>query len=292
MILLLLSIVCSTAIYALFKLFGKFGINTLQAIVINYYVAAGFGLWYVGDFSANIQEMSTALWLPWAVLVGALFICLFYIMALVSQQFGVTVTSISSKMSLIIPVVILIAIDPEEGAGINKVIGVCLGLLAVALASAKGGTQRSADAVIALPIILFIGSGGLDFLIAMVQKTFLEGDLQFRQFTPVPFAVAALLGTLALAYRSRKKRVPLEAKNFLAGVVLGLVNYGSIYFLLRVIGSGMLDRSSAIPANNIGIVLLSGVVGMLFFQERLSAKNVGGVVLAVLSIVLLTYAPL
>lgn len=45
MILLLLSILCSSGIYVVFKLFSKFGINTFQAITVNYYVAAAFGFW-------------------------------------------------------------------------------------------------------------------------------------------------------------------------------------------------------------------------------------------------------
>ncbi len=289
MILLLLSIICSTSIYVLFKLFKKYGIDTLQAIVINYFVAAAFGLWFLGPSAENFQSLLQAPWLIWAAVVGILFISLFYVMALVSQQFGITVTSIASKMSLLIPVVILIAIDPDEGLSITKAAGVLTGVVAVILASAKGGTKAAEGASVLLPIVLFAGSGGLDFLLAMVQKNFLVSDLQYRQFVPVPFLVAAILGSIALVLRSRKTKIPFTKVNFAGGIALGLVNYGSIYFVLKVIGSGIMDRSSAIPANNIGIVLLSALVGLLFFRERLTAKNVVGVALASISIFILTY---
>ncbi len=289
MIYLILSILCSSLIYALFKSFERYGVDTFPAIVINYYMAAIFGFVYLGDMSTTAASIFEAKWLPWAALVGFLFITLFYIIAAVSQQFGVTVASIASKMSLIIPVAILLAIDPSEGAGITKIIGILVGLLAVFLASDKGRAQRAANAKLILPIVLFVGSGGLDFILAIVQKTFLHTPLDYKLFVPVPFAFAAILGTVVLVIRSKQKIATNHKRNLLGGLVLGLVNYGSIYFLLRAIGSSLLDRSSAIPANNIGIVLLSTLIGIVLYKERLSAKNAAGVALAVLSILLLTY---
>jgi multidrug transporter EmrE-like cation transporter len=73
-----------------------------------------------------------------------------------------------------------------------------------------------------------------------------------------------------------------------AGLILGLVNYGSIYFLLRILGSGLIDRSAAIPANNMGVVALSAVVGVALFKEKLSAKKLWGILLALVAIALLT----
>ncbi len=288
MILLLISIMCSSGIYVIFKYFDRFGIDTFQAIVINYYVAAAFGFWYLGGI--DLGALLSQGWLWWALGIGLLFISLFYLMALTSQQLGVTVASIASKMSLLIPVVILISIDPDEGMPASKLIGVGIGVLAVILAS-MGGSVRKSEQSLAwlLPAVLFLGSGGLDFLLAMVQKQYLSDSVSYKQFVPIPFAVAGLSGTLIWPFTVRKAKKALKWRNAIAGLVLGLVNYGSIYFVLRVIGSGVMDRSSAIPANNIGVVLLSALLGVLLFRERLSAKNVAGVLLAVVSIALLTY---
>lgn len=288
MILLLLSICCSTGIYAIFKLFSKYGIDTFQAIVFNYFVAAGFGFWWAGH-AVSPSEIAGQPWIYHAALVGILFIVLFYIMALTSQQFGVAVTSIASKMSMVIPAGLLIFIDPEEGLTLWKTLGIAAGMAAVVLASLKDKNSTAVTASLALPLVLFFGSGGLDFLLALVQRSFLTEEMAYRDFVPVPFAVAATAGTLVLLVRSVKGRRPIQLKNMLAGVVLGVVNYGSIYFVLRVIGSGFIDRSSAIPANNIGVVLLSTLVGFLVFGERLTAKNMAGVALAIGAIILLTF---
>lgn len=53
-----------------------------------------------------------------------------------------------------------------------------------------------------------------------------------------------------------------------ASLLLGLTNIASVFFYLEAL--------KALPAvqfflwNNLGIVLLSGVVGIVFFRERLS----------------------
>jgi len=287
MIFLALSIVCSTAIYAIFKLFKRFHIHTFQAIVFNYFVAAGFGFWY-----ANVNGYGTFdLGVPWlgiAAVVGVLFISLFYIMALTSQSHGVSVTSIASKMSMVIPALFFILTDPAETAGVLKVSGILIGVLAVVLASARSGPRQKIAGVIWLPIILFVGSGLLDLLLAIAEKTHLQSDSAYQQFIPIPFALAAILGSVVLLFRLFSGKEKFHGRSILAGALLGMVNYGSIYFLLKVLGSDTFDTSSAIPANNMGVVALSALVGYAFFQERLSAKNRWGIILSLVAIGFLT----
>ena len=78
MIYLLLSIVCSTAIFLLFKVFGKLQLNTFQAIVANYFVAAVFGLLLCPDPGLIIESISEP-WVPLGYGLGLLFIFIFYL---------------------------------------------------------------------------------------------------------------------------------------------------------------------------------------------------------------------
>ncbi len=289
MIFLALSIICSTALYAIFKLFPRFGIHTFQAIVFNYFVAAGFGFSYANANGHGTFDLAVP-WLGIAVVVGVLFISLFYIMALTSQSHGVSVTSIASKMSMVIPALFFILTDPTETADILKISGILLGVLAVVLASAKSGSVKKSAGVIWLPIVLFVGSGLLDLLLATAEKTHLKTDSAYQQFIPVPFALAAIIGSIILLSRVFSGKEKFHGRSLLAGALLGMVNYGSIYFLLKVLGSGTFDTSSAIPANNMGVVALSAVAGYVFFQERLSAKNRWGIVLSLAAIGLLTWS--
>ncbi len=289
MIFLIASILCATAIYAIFKWFGRFRIRTFQAIVVNYYVAAGFGFWYAsvngfGTFTADVP------WLGFAGVVGVLLISLFYIMALTSQSHGVSVTSIASKMSMVIPALYFILMDPDETADFLKITGITLGVIAVVLASAKNKDPLVPVASIWLPLVLFLGSGVLDLLFALVQKIHLSTEEAYQQFVPVPFAIAAIIGTVIILGRFLSGKEKVHTRSLIAGVVLGMVNYGSIYFLLKVLGSGTFDRSSAIPANNMGIVALSALVGYLIFRERLTPKNLWGIALSLIAIGFLTWS--
>ncbi|MCA1761717.1 MAG: EamA/RhaT family transporter [Cryomorphaceae bacterium] len=287
MIYLLLSVLSSTAIYAVFKVFKKVGINNFQAIVANYFVASGLG--FVVAFSNTSEVPDVTPWLPYAGAVGVLFITLFYVMALTSQKNGVSATSIATKMSMVIPAAFFIATDPDEGLTVYKVLGITLGIVAVILASLKGKNSEVIKNSWVLPVVLFIGSGILDLILAFVEKTHLTTPGGHEFFVPVPFGLAALLGAVALVFAVATGKHKIQGKSFLGGIVLGVVNYGSIYFLLKFLGSGILDRSSVIPINNMGVVAISTLVGFLAFREQLTAKNIIGILLSFIAIGLLSW---
>ena len=89
----------------LFRIFVKYDIHILQSIVFNYITASvlGFAIqWNSFTVSAVIEQS----WLPYALLIGCIFILTFQIFAYSSQTAGVAITAISSKISVVIPVFI------------------------------------------------------------------------------------------------------------------------------------------------------------------------------------------
>ncbi len=81
----------------------------------------------------------------------------------------------------------------------------------------------------------------------------------------------------------------------LLGALLGAVNFGSIYFLVKTLNythpqHGTIDSSVVFEINNIGIVALSVILGMLIFQEKLSRINVAGITVCIIATILLAYA--
>lgn len=287
MIYLVLSIACSTSIYIIFKLFPKYGISTFQAIVANYFVASGFGLIYTFSQGGGDYSFEEAWWIN-AAIVGALFISLFYLMAMTSQRHGVTVTGIATKMSMVIPAFFFIIYDPDESWHPAKLGGIALGVIAVFLTTVTGKKNAGIKLAALTPIVLFIGSGVLDLVLAMTEKKHLDTEISYSDFVPVPFGIAACIGAAVIIIRALSGSEVIKVKNLAAGLFLGLVNYGSIYFLLRILGSGLIDRSGVIPANNMGVVALSALAGIIFFRERLSPRKFLGIVLAFVAIALLT----
>lgn len=288
MIPLLLSILSSSVLLVIFKYFDKFNVNTFQAITINYMVAASLGLLMT---SATLQpyQIITKPWALSALILGSSFIGVFYLMALSSQKVGVAVSSVANKMSLVIPVAAGFILYNESLEGL-KIAGILLAILAVSLVSIrKSDGIQIEKKYLFLPILIFIGSGYLDTFLKYVQNTQLsDGDIEI--FSASLFLTAALIGSLILLGKRVFQGSTIQPKSIVAGFALGVPNYFSIHFLLQALDLPNLESTVVFPINNTGIVLLSTLLAILLFSERLSKLNWIGISLAVVSIVLIAIA--
>ena len=104
MIFLLGSVVFSAYLVLAFKVLGKLGIDAFQVIVFNYIfcVLTGSVMNKSLPFHAGWYKET---WMPWAIGMGLAFIFLFNIISLTARHKGVSTTSVSNKLSLVIPVV-------------------------------------------------------------------------------------------------------------------------------------------------------------------------------------------
>ncbi|WP_440881090.1 EamA family transporter [Tenacibaculum sp. C7A-26P2] len=286
MIHIILSIVFSTSLFAIFKYFDIYKVKTLQAIVINYFVA-----FFLGMFSANtISSIGTIGNQPWtegAFLLGALFITVFFVMAKTAQYNGVSVASIAGKMSVVIPVTFGIILY-NESTSISKIAGIAIALLAVYLSSIKE-TENNKKGNLLFPILLFLGSGVIDTTLKYVETNYVsQNDVDF--FSGSLFGFAALFGSIVLLIRYFVFKEKLELKSLYAGLILGIPNYYSIVFLVKALQNKNFESSTLFTINNVGIVLCSTLLGLLMFKENFSLKNKIGVVLAIIGIILVTIA--
>src|SRR5690606_40879221 len=93
-------------------------------------------------------------------------------------------------------------------------------------------------------------------------------------------------GLVYVGGRSLKRPLKIAPRDVLGGVLLGVPNFFSIYFLIRALRWDQFNSAATFTLNNVGVVLFSTLLGIVLFRERLSPKNWGGVVLAVISIIL------
>ena len=287
MIYLLLSVIASTLIFIIFKLFETYKVHTLQAIVFNYVFACLFGL-YNYDSAINVSQVVASDWFWGAAALGFLFIAIFNVMALTAQKNGLSVASVASKMSVVIPVIFGFYVY-NEGMGLQKIIGILLALVAVYLTSIREKSDVNIRKNLWLPIVLFCGSGVIDTSIKYIETTYLP-DNGIPIFSATVFAFAFVIGSLLISYHAIKGQVRFEVKSLIGGFFLGLVNYYSIYYLLRALNHETLESSSLFTINNVAIVMLSTLLGLMVFKERISKKNWIGIGLAICSIVLITLA--
>ena len=280
---LALSVLCSSLIFVIFKLYEIYRIETPYAIITNYVVACSVGLFF---YSGEVKplEITEQPWFLGTLLLGVLFIVVFNLMAKTSQTVGVSVASVATKMSLVIPVIFGILVY-KETLGFLKVVGILLALAAVYFASIKKKEIKFERSSLLLPFLVFLGSGIIDTSIKYVQETKIKEN-EFPLFSATVFAAAAFVGLFFIIFKAFKTPLKINVKNILGGIALGVPNYFSIYYLLRALQNPTLNSASVFTINNVAIVMLSTLLGIVLFKEQISPKNWGGIVLAIISIIL------
>ncbi len=284
---LTLSVLFSSLIFVIFKLFDTYKVETLYAIITNYVVACIVGLvLYQGE--TRILEVPSKSWFWGTFALGFLFIIVFNIMARTSQKIGVSVASVATKMSLVIPVVFGLIIYKEQ-LGPYKILGILLALAAVYFASIKEKSVALQKNALLLPILVFIGSGLIDTSIKYLEETYIEKS-EFPLFSATVFAAAATVGLVFILIKAIKKPLRVNLRNIAGGILLGVPNFFSIYFLLRALQTEGLNSASIFTINNVAIVMFSTLLGIVLFKEKISLKNWGGIALAIISIFLVAFA--
>lgn len=288
MIALVFSVISSTLIYVAFKIFSRHNINTLNALIFNYLTAFIIG-YSIQSTPVRLTEINQFSWFVPAAFLGIIFILIFYLMVMTTQKHGMSVVSVASKMSLSIPVIFVIFYYGED-LSILKVLGIILALLSVYLVSAKtkDGLKVNKSALL-LPFAVFLGSGIIESSIKVLQNDFVPQE-ETPVFSASIFLFATLTGIVVFAFRFFKTKELFRIKDVIGGIALGIPNYFSIYFLIEALRNPNLDSSIVFVINNVSIVVLSTIVGILLFKEHLFRKNKIGIALAVFSIVLVALA--
>lgn len=277
------SVLCSSLIFVVFKLFDTYKIETLYAIITNYVVACITGLFFYQE-AILFEAIPTKPWFWGTLLLGVLFIIIFNIMAKTAQTVGVSVASVATKMSLVIPVLVGV-IAYNEQLSFLKVFGILLALAAVYFASMKQSAIKFSKHALLLPLLVFLGSGIIDASINYFRETLLSA-MEFPLFSATVFAAAACTGFLFILTKAIKTPLKANLKNVIGGIALGVPNYFSIFFLLRALENNILNSASIFTINNVAIVMFSTLLGIALFKEKLSLKNWFGIALAIVSILL------
>jgi drug/metabolite transporter (DMT)-like permease len=191
-------------------------------------------------------------------------------------------------MSVVIPVIFGIYAY-NEGVGFQKIFGIILALIAVYLTAIKTKTSINFRQGLLLPFLLFLGSGVIDASIKYLETTYVSKN-GIPIFSAAIFGCAAIIGILILAYKAFNKPFEFEAKNVIGGMLLGIINYYSIFYLLKALQFEGLESSTLFTVNNVAIVMVSTLAGLLLFKESISKKNWLGISLAIVSILLVTLA--
>lgn len=283
MLTLLIIILSTVAILLCFKLFNRFNINTLLAIVVNYFVAAGFGF-ALERQRLSFSELPDKPWILMAVVLGILLILGFNLFALSTKKAGMTITAMAARLSLLIPVSLGLIFFNEQ-ATLSKITGVILTIAALSLTLINDKKGSAKITVMMLPVFLFIINGMVDSTLKISQYYYIKDD--YILFLASGFFISLLIGVIILIFNYKKLQTYAVGKTILAGLILGLLNWLSTYYMLKAMST--FDISGFLPLVNVNVVSLAAILEYTLFKEKLKPINVLGLFLAVFAILLLGY---
>ena len=286
---LVLSILVSVGIFLVFKIAGGKGLRALPFVCVNYFVAIIIGSFSVIKGEEVILPKHPVFYLS-AVIIGILFMLMFLLVHRSTIVSGISITSAATKLSVIFPVVASVIIDSNDILYIQKLIGVFILMASFLLIVFKPNMRSKPARFIIIPVILFVGMGFVDSVVKISQQFFIP-IASVELFTLLVFFVASLTGFVVIVYdRSVSKLFKVE--NLVYGLFLGLFNYGSLFFLIKALNLNIveptfLDSSRIFMINNLGIIIISTLIGVVFFKEKLKVLNYFGILLSVIGFYLI-----
>ncbi len=176
---LILSILMNVGIFTAFRLYPRYGIDTFQAIVINYVVCVITGVIFVGNVTSFQSITFTEPWLVISLFLGGVFVVGFYLTAITTQRFSMTVSSVASKISMAIPVLFALFIFDIESKifDVWNFLGLFMALAAIYLTSFKSKTilqtKNVSGLLFLLPVSVFLIGGAIDTTINYTNYMYL-----------------------------------------------------------------------------------------------------------------------
>lgn len=293
MVWMLLAVVCSTWLVLSFKIFEKFRLDIFQVIVFNYIACVATNWVTEGHFPFDRTFLMSGKSM-YALGLGLFFMLAFNFVGLTVSRISVTIASILQKMTIIVTTA-LAYLMYAESMNILKIAGILLAIAAIFLTNIpqkreSGISSKKAGSFNAwiLPIGTFVTCCIVDLGIIYASKTISGGKTDPQMITAL-FAGAAVFGIFGLAIGLLTKRIKFDIRSIPAGIILGVPNYGTLYFITRAFSSG-LDISLVFPVVNMATICLAALSALVFFREKLSLINWSGVALALVSIAMISFA--
>jgi drug/metabolite transporter (DMT)-like permease len=260
----------------------RYTIDTQQAITWNYSIA-GLLTWLI--FKPEIPEFSQNIF-PVYIALGLFLPLIFVMLALSIRYTGIVKTDIAQRLSLFIPVLSAFLIF-EEPYTITKIIGILIAFAAIIFSIPWQKQNGNSNTFWVYPVIVFIGMGIIDILFKHIAKT---ENIPFTSSLFIVFIIAFTISIIYLLYQVVVNRLKLTILNLVCGWILGIANFGNILFYLKAHQSLSNQPSVVFSSMNIGVILMGSAVGIILFKEKLSRLNYAGIVLALISILILTLA--
>ena len=284
MIYLVLAIVFSTGVFVTMRIFKRFEMDNHQALMWNYIFATITGFLICRQYD-TVPQLVHESWFGLSLLTGFWFIFTYLLMTASAQSSGITITSLSSKLSVVLPTLAGVLIF-QEHLNLKVSIGIVLALVALVLV--VGGNGKPTDKIqitkLLLPLLIFFGTGIGDILMKLNEQHNTADNMGFM--IAFIYSIAMLFSVILVAYDLISSKSKWQMKSLLGGIALGVINFFSTFCVFHAMR--YFDNVVLFPIYNIGVVCLTALVGWLLFKEKLTWKNYLGLAIAIIAVVLIT----
>ena len=248
-------------------------------------VAAGIAAAFVLAKEGNAFRVS-----PFTMILSAIFALSVFFSQLnqmkAMAEGPATLTTLIYASSFLIPI-IFGAVALDERISPVQYVGVGLMLISLFLMVWQKDTQKIHWRWLLFAMLAFLGSG----INAVLQKIHQASDYR-DELTGFLFYALMLSGILSLAvyllYPGKRETEREEQQGLMQklspvplGICVGFLNF------LNLMLAGKLPSVIQFPVYNIGSLILTGVISVIIFKERLSGQKLAGFCLGVLAILLI-----
>lgn len=279
MYLLALSISFAVLEFSAIKILKKFNVNIVYSIVYSYPVALLCSiLFFKPNFTFNHDVLGM---LHILIPLGLTMLIVFILIVLSIEKSGIIVSIVAQRLSLVIPVLYALLIFKEQLSYLS-LLGILIAFIAMFLVIPfnSGGSVKHPSWL--YPIGIFLGMGIIDILYGYVAKS---PSLRFDKALTAIFLVATISGPFIV--RLFRKPASFEFKTVVSGCILGVINFGAVYFFTLALKYFHNTMAIVFVAQAIGVLVVGLILGTLIFNEKITAKKIVGILLAVIAIIIL-----
>ena len=287
MLYLVLAALSSAVLTLVLKLFRDPKGNRYGLILGNYLTCMLIAFLQLPE-KGQLLRVSTATWLM-SLLAGLLFVAGLVLMQSSVARNGATLTSAFSKLGLIVPLLLSFAFFGEVPTWL-QLLGLCLALGAILLIYGKD--KRETDIVsasektkgqLALLLLTLLAVGCSESMAKIFARLGNQDENSCYFF--YLFLTAACLTFLFSLKEKKKSGKALRPGELAAGILAGIPNFFSSYFLLKALLT--LPATLVYPVFSVGSLLLVMAAGVLLFREKLGRRQLCGLLLILVALVLL-----
>ncbi len=284
MIYLALAILSSFSISLMVKRNEVEGIDTLGVLASNYISAALVG-WGFALSRGPVALTEPTLWLSLGGSIlwpGTFFLLMWGI-----RRYGIALAGSISRLSLSVPVLfglLFLGETPNPFA----ILGILAALAACILLNPKSRAQGSVldhSALWYVPVLI-LSFGFADLWVNLFNTFANAGERDL--FTALLFTGAGIVTGLAML----KRGCSLDQRAIVRGLILGIPNYFSTFFLMRSLQMPAFAGASAVAyalysATSVSLAFAAGALG---WKERISRVQLVGLGSALAAVVLLNFS--